>query len=698
MGTDIELFPEENIPDGRPGRKPGWTRMVRLRAPVFLTGAVVVIIFAGCLLYFSRYPKIWDISLWDESFFMAGGIYTWHGLSNYEWSPLYSCLYRTVHSFVSSPVDLFYTVGLVDVTSVLAAVYFATWRVSRSIFFATLVVCVLVLSQFPMVQPKVVYPAITILMTGAAIGFPMRIFFARSAVLALTMFLVTFIRPEFAVGYYLFSICAVFSCIWVMAGGQRRKSVFDSRRSELIAAAFAVLALVVLGIKWTVPVVRGGSRALMAFGQHYAFYWAQLNHAADPNAWFENFQPVLDKEFPGVTSEFQALLYSPGKMAHFFYYNVSSVLSAVQQSTIIFIKEHCLFAAAVVVTVVAAAAMKMPGAASPEHNTRAAAATAPWFHDAVLWLILALPTLISVVLIGAHLHYLIILTALVAMGLAVILRRRRVPSSPALALILALAFLLSVRPAPEVPRHSLDVVRALAKQPYLGRLLEMDGGWCFYVPGKCVPRYAHNIPGSTTYMTYLTEEHIDSIVVSDALTRFAAVRGQKAFLDFVSNPNAAGWKRVQLTPDVFLLRRDYDRGTFRVDMFWGNVLKFVSSVKLGDGCGTLSAMDEMTLFIHPGITLPTTFDLEAGQLARNTSCHRISLNGRMDPKISPEAVKRGGAVVGLTVSRAGTVAFSQEVSTRIGARFSMIPAENEIVEIKVDNHGNPDTDWFNLNI
>ena len=128
-----------------------------------------------------------------------------------------------------------------------------------------------------------------------------------------------------------------------------------------------------------------------------------------------------------------------------------------------------------------------------------------------------------------------------------------------------------------------------------------------------------------------------------------------------------------------------------------SLLTFTSNVRLGSKFGRVEDKNELTLFIHPGLDSPTIFDLKIGELAHASGCRRITLSGRMDPNVSKEAKDRGGAVVDMIVRRADE-AFSSVVSVAAGAEVSLEPSATQVVEIEIGNHGNPDSDWFNLEI
>lgn len=671
-------------------------KMSSNKVGVLMTTASVVLFALGLLSYFSNWPRIWDIALWDESLYMGSGIYTWDdSFKHYEWSPLYSWIYHVAHGWIESPTTLFYTVGLAGVVSALAGVYFAAWRISRSIFFATLVACVLVLSNFLMIHPRAIYPTIAILSLGAAIAFSMRTFAARCAVLALATFLVTFMRPEFALSFYLFGLCACGATIWALVNPVRRTLLIRENKLELSLAIASLAAIAILSYIWMFPVIQGGERALAAFAQHYAAYWAQVNHG-DTFVWFD-FQPVFDRDFPGAHSEFDAVRQQPLKMLGYFLYNVASLLQMGKQAALLFVSEHAAFAAILGVAVAGAAfqAFKtfraLPGKALKTSNT------ALWMQDALLWIILACPTMISIVLIFAEGHYAILLTAMLTFGAAIIARHCRIEARPLYAVLVSGAFVLLARPAPEVPRPTFDIVQALQKQGYMGRMLDNDGGWCLYVPNKCVARFGtFNVPDGKDFLAYMHDENIDTVAVSDWSMHIAKLRKQQAFLDFVANPEQAGWHKIQLTPDEYLLKRNADERKYLGSTIVTSLISLTDNIKPGDQFGVVKDRGNMALFIHPGASTPTTLDLKLGQLARTTSCRQVQLVGYMDPNIPADTAGAGGAQVGMTVMSGNSTLFSQTVSTSDGAKFTITPSDNEVISLKIDNHGNANRDWFNL--
>ena len=98
-------------------------------------------------------------------------------------------------------------------------------------------------------------------------------------------------------------------------------------------------------------------------------------------------------------------------------------------------------------------------------------------------------------------------------------------------------------------------LRSSDTKPYLGRVLENDGGWCDYVPEKRISRYALEIPKDKNFVTYLDDDRIQTILLSPLLINYAEAKGERSFLDLVTYPDGAGWSKEQLTPELALLSR-----------------------------------------------------------------------------------------------------------------------------------------------
>jgi hypothetical protein len=125
--------------------------------------------------------------------------------------------------------------------------------------------------------------------------------------------------------------------------------------------------------------------------------------------------------------------------------------------------------------------------------------------------------------------------------------------------------------------------------------------------------------------------------------------------------------------------------------------RYVLDIRNGDQFGTMK-LQGREYFIHPGATTPTQFDFDAEAYFRDSQRSALQVSARIAPNVPDEAVKRGGAVVKLTLWIDGRAASEQIV--KVGQPFNarLHAADGKRFQIVVDNNGSPDTDWLLLSI
>jgi len=135
-----------------------------------ITIALVMLALAK---YFKNWPMMWDLPMWDETFYMGNGIYTWDSRSfrHHENSPLYSYIYRMAGVFINDPVQLIQIVGLMGSLGALLAVFAGSYAIGRNMLLAVSGVALLVVCDFGMVMPRLIFPAIIFLLVGAAAAY-----------------------------------------------------------------------------------------------------------------------------------------------------------------------------------------------------------------------------------------------------------------------------------------------------------------------------------------------------------------------------------------------------------------------------------------------------------------------------------------------------------------------------------------------
>jgi hypothetical protein len=428
---------------------------------------------------------------------------------------------------------------------------------------------------------------------------------------------------------------------------------------------------------------------MMAFGQHYSLFWAEDNHV-DIDA-FLNWGSIIGRELPDINSELQAIVKYPEKLLNFFKFNMlSSIRQGGRAILALFTDSTTFFIAFVVIVLI----FSLLGARISLIKTRQSrGGSPPAWQDIVLWIVLASPSLISIVLIYPRGHYLVILVSIMVLGCALIYRRYCSNDSPVLATALSLAFAVTVIPVAAVPRPNMEVVNALQKQGALGRLLELDGGWCYYVPKQCISKFVVDIPNSKELIAYLDDDRINSIVVSPALLNYVKDNKHKKFAELLAAPYTKGWKRTQLTESTYLLQRNLEEVPLSGGMFGLNVMSYIHNKKLGDIFGVIENAGDSTLFVHPGATTPTALNFDINEYALKTGSEIVPVKIEISPKVPPDAIARAAGMVRATLSNKGRMIAQAVVSSGKPFHYVMKASTGDDWWISIDNLNGPDTDW-----
>lgn len=517
--------------------------MDRSRVIGAIGGSLAIVVLAiGICRYIENWPRIWDLSMWDETLYLQWGVYDWGGRMQYfESSPLYSWLYHIAYQWIRDPINLFYTVGRLDVVGAIVAVFLAVWSISRRLFVAAAIIPILVFSHFMMAEPRLIYPAIAILSLGIAAAYQFRLFAMQCCILALATFLATFIRPEFVLSFDLFLAAA--AAAWIIAVIKQRNEI---TYVNVALSLLSIAAIFTLSRLWTFPVLSGGDRAMFAFGQHFALYFS-LFHTTIPDA-FVNWTIVTNKVIPGVHSELGALFRYPSIVLPFLAFNIDQTLQVFGATVENLFKNHLAFTAVLIATIIAVIAT------SPVNRYRLHVSMRSAISDFLIWAFLSMPLVISLVFIFARMHYLIMISVFFAFGVAMVARYFDLALSGVAALVVSVAFAASVVPAPAITQENLQTVESLRHVAPFGKALEMDGGWCIYAKGICASSFAIDLAPGTDLMKLFSSNAFSGIFVSNNMVNYAVAHNQRDFVKALTSV-PQGWTAVKLSDKATLLFR-----------------------------------------------------------------------------------------------------------------------------------------------
>lgn len=168
-----------------------------------------------------------------------------------------------------------------------------------------------------------------------------------------------------------------------------------------------------------------------------------------------------------------------------------------------------------------------------------------------------------------------------------------------------------------------------------------------------------------------------------------------------------GYTLVKVFDGSFNVGRDYFFAVLVRDDLVGRVtradpprdlLDFVSAQSVGDQYGEIRYAGDRALFVHPGASTPTAFDLDLAAYEAAAGRRQVEVKVAVSPHLPPEVVARGGGRVKAVLRDGDVVVAEQEVSFDRPMLFDVAPADHPRLRLSIDNLGSPDSDWINVHV
>ena len=154
----------------------------------------------------------------------------------------------------------------------------------------------LLITAVPYIWPFQVFFALTLLFGGISAANYVAAPAGRMSILAVTFLLVSYVRPEFYVGFLLLCVCLLAYLIFVRP---RLRINQEPPRAWPGLAATLILAFL-LGAFMGIPIRQDNNRSFMAFGQHYAVNRVESG-TYNFNPW-TNYKTVMASDFDDAGS------------------------------------------------------------------------------------------------------------------------------------------------------------------------------------------------------------------------------------------------------------------------------------------------------------------------------------------------------------------------------------------------------------
>lgn len=505
--------------------------------------------------------RVFDIILWDETSYLYQGLKLRPGsFGSFETSPGYSLFYFLLSKVIADPVDLYLCGGIVITCLALIAVMVGTLAASRSRALALAVGAFLILTGYVFVWPRVTLAAIALIGAIVAVSANLRGAYTKLSFVTTGTYLLTFVRPEFALSFFILLASTILAGIRTFLRGEASPRERLLARANLFGNGMLV-PLVVLVVIFGFPPLSGQGRAYVAFAQHFVLrHLAEAGSNLDP---WTNWERVIAEVFPNASSIGEAFVSSPRAFLGHLRSNcadlVSGVSNAILSGPANRLELHGSWASLAWLMIVASVfgavlARVLRKRDQPRRAERLALAL-----DLFVIAALMIPVVFSVIVIYPRPHYILMLLVLLLVAMARVARSDNVQGANVDrvgAVLAACALAWLIRPLPAVATPTKDLILQLRSFEVRG-LFELEGNICAYMIPPCRSVYpwswAYNPAEPIT--SYLDRHGVDAILVSPALRGFAPLAADRQWNELLHDPARFGFSTARLTPAVSLLLR-----------------------------------------------------------------------------------------------------------------------------------------------
>jgi len=501
----------------------------------------ILVILCALLRKFSNWPHVWDITLYDETAYLGAGLTNLPDLmQHYERRPLYSKFYNLIASLTGAEAPSVFMIGsLVVLLLALFGVAIGVFAGSGSLSLS--IISIFVLFGGLNISHRVSFFCVFILGVGFSLCTLCPERFAKAAILALTCFLATFVRPEYVVGFYLSIAIVLAAFIELNLRG------LPQRNANLVIGFAALATITILAMLWCFPIVQGGGYAFDAFGVHYAWRAvADRDLSLDP--WL-NWEQIVGADFPSAKSLGDALRVRPGLV-------IAHLLKNAFGIDMPWHGYRLPWGAFCMGTILVAAWLCRPWAKFVKQSDRSRA------DNVLCATVLLVPPTIAIIMVFPQNHYILLaLTALLFLfasatrtPLARVIRRRLTPTHMLVGKVndnlvsagLAILLLIVARPLPIVQQPTLATAASMPSIGKVSTMLEASGGLCYYAKPICKVVSPLNVPDGVDIKTFLDQEGVDAVAVAPSLFNVSSLANNPTFGRFVETATKNGWIRHDL--------------------------------------------------------------------------------------------------------------------------------------------------------
>jgi hypothetical protein len=507
---------------------------------------LMTLLLAGIIFTYNL-PGLIDISLFDETRYLARGLMLEKSFPTAEYGPAYSVWYFFLSKFHSDPIDLYYLNYRV-ITILPALIFFLlmrTYKVPGILSFVLSLSFLCTAGNF-LTWPKVSHFAILMLMFGLII---LKYFNGKKEMilmLSLTSLFVSYVRPEF---YY---SCLFLTFVLLIVSIHQ---FFKSRSYYVfIPLAINLVALVILGLGVGIPTA-SGNRELIAFGQHYALNWNQWNNDAG-NPW-ANWITIIHNDFGNINTAADALVSNPPAMVRHMFQNVQNAPEILYSMFNHFYPpsypQRVAFRYGLLIFLIASIFYYNKHNLSKFLKRIVSNFTKSRFL-LLLILITMLPVMMSMIVIFPRQHYMFMLFVIMVFVLTILLFGNEGNDEETnnfnYAAICCFVVLMLIRPLSEskgiVNQKNLKTtkfIRSLEIRTSIN-LLDAEGGYSIYLGNNFnqIEESSKEVP----FKEFVRMNSINMILLTDELRNYMKYQSDPEWQSFLKNPGEMGFRQLTI--------------------------------------------------------------------------------------------------------------------------------------------------------
>lgn len=520
----------------------------KLDIAAFITLTAVLIKLVSNLLNYL------DVLFLDDSFYLMAGV-RFFELPYKAFGQLYRFRFWLMHLWENDLVNLYYLNYKVSLFVTPLLLYIFLRRIKLAVLPAFFLAFFFAVSPIHVTTwPRVSHMCIEILLLSMVISTFIKSNFHKLFLFSLTALALSYIRNEF---FMSFAFLTGILIIWGIVRAFRVKDFLFIPFTIITCALF-----ILISYKFGNPMAGDGAgRAVIAFGQHFAYNYVSWNNLDEPFwiTWIDIMQKVFGDtvDFKTAFGQNKEILFKHliSNFTNFFHIQFQNLADLLLPNSII------NFSSGIKLIIAGAAGgfvFYRYKNADAKKEIKESSLTFTFF---VLSIIL-LPTFIASFLIYPRDHYLVMQVLLIILLIAIYLKSIKIDSPSRLwaLFILLTAFLISpeakdfeffnlLRKNEGTPNaeaiHKLNEIYTGADSLII---FDHEGGIVNFVEeGDDKKLWLTRLGMDTTFVPYIQKEKVNVIYHSDFLYRDPKINKDSTWQAFISNPEAYDFERVNLT-------------------------------------------------------------------------------------------------------------------------------------------------------